>query len=283
MICIAGKNSIAINCLIYLKKTFPDEDIVCMPNEEDDGIDLYEPSFRKFITKEGYPIVDLTYLACKEGLLLISLECSRIIPVRNFLSRELFNIHFSLLPKYRGMYTSAHPILNGEEFSGVTLHLIDEGIDTGPIVDQRSFRIENSLTAEDLYAKYQKYGELLFKINISSLVKGSYKSKVQNSLSSSYYSKSSIDYKNLKIDFYNSADKVKNQFRAYIFRRYQMPKYKGIPIGGVVITPNISKDAPGTMVAERDAYFIVNTVDFEVKLMKDLHAKFLGQTYFGFD
>ena len=57
-----------------------------------------------------------------------------IIKTKNFKSNKLFNLHFSLLPSYKGMHTSAFPILNGEKYSGVTIHKIDNGIDTGDII-----------------------------------------------------------------------------------------------------------------------------------------------------
>ena len=60
-------------------------------------------------------------------------------PPKNFLNARLYNIHFSYLPAYKGMFTSALPIKNGEVDSGVTLHKIESGIDTGDIIDQIKF------------------------------------------------------------------------------------------------------------------------------------------------
>ena len=52
-------------------------------------------------------------------------------------------LHPSLLPKYRGGSPIQHQIINGETVSGVTLFLMDSGIDTGPIVFQKQFGIED--------------------------------------------------------------------------------------------------------------------------------------------
>ena len=49
------------------------------------------------------------------------------------------NVHPSLLPKYRGPAASWYIIASGEPESGVTAHIIDEGMDTGPILIKRSF------------------------------------------------------------------------------------------------------------------------------------------------
>lgn len=51
------------------------------------------------------------------------------------------NIHGSLLPKYRGRTPHVWAIINGEAETGATLHVMDEGIDTGPIVAQKKIAI----------------------------------------------------------------------------------------------------------------------------------------------
>ena len=51
------------------------------------------------------------------------------------------NIHSSLLPKNRGANPLQWGIINQDDFAGVTLHEVDEGIDSGPILDQRKTKI----------------------------------------------------------------------------------------------------------------------------------------------
>lgn len=60
----------------------------------------------------------------------------------------IFNLHFSLLPKYRGASPVQTAILNGEKESGVTLQRINEGLDTGDIVFQKAFSIEKKRSDE---------------------------------------------------------------------------------------------------------------------------------------
>ncbi len=62
-------------------------------------------------------------------------------------SRQLLNAHPTLLPAYRGPNAWAHIIENDEREAGCTVHLIDEGMDTGPILHQRSL----PLTPFDTY------------------------------------------------------------------------------------------------------------------------------------
>jgi len=71
---------------------------------------------------------------------------------------KIINVHPSLIPKYcgagfYGMKVHEAVILNKEEFSGVTVHFVDEGTDTGPIIFQEKIRIEENDTADSLAEK----------------------------------------------------------------------------------------------------------------------------------
>lgn len=68
-------------------------------------------------------------------------------------AKACFNVHGSLLPKYPGARTLSWAIENGELHSGVTVHMIDEGIDTGPILLQRSFPVSPFETPRSLVRK----------------------------------------------------------------------------------------------------------------------------------
>lgn len=68
---------------------------------------------------------------------------------------RIINVHPSLIPKYcgagfYGMKVHEAVILNKEEFSGVTVHFVDEGTDTGPIIFQEKIKIEETDTPDSL-------------------------------------------------------------------------------------------------------------------------------------
>jgi methionyl-tRNA formyltransferase len=76
--------------------------------------------------------------------------------------RGCIGVHASLLPEYRGAAPIAAAILHGEEETGVTLMLTDEGMDTGPIIAQRSIPITPDDTTRTLSSKLSHLGaELL--------------------------------------------------------------------------------------------------------------------------
>lgn len=68
------------------------------------------------------------------------------------------NIHPSLLPKYRGPAPISSAILAGDEVTGVTIMLLDFGMDTGPTLAQTSVPIEQSDTAESLGSRLARIG-----------------------------------------------------------------------------------------------------------------------------
>lgn len=68
------------------------------------------------------------------------------------------NVHFSLLPKYRGAAPVNWAIIRGERETGVTTMLMDEGLDTGPILLQRATPIGEEETAPELMARLAEMG-----------------------------------------------------------------------------------------------------------------------------
>jgi len=74
-----------------------------------------------------------------------------------------WNIHPSLLPKYRGPSPIAYPLIFGEKETGVTIIKMDEKIDHGPIIAQEKLKIEESNRRPDLEKKLTDLGFLMFK------------------------------------------------------------------------------------------------------------------------
>ena len=154
VICIAGKNSIAINVMSYILRNCNGYKILACVNRTDNYLDNWQKSFGKFCKEKKVKIVKLEELYSIKNLYFLSLEFDQLINVNKFKSNNLFNIHFSLLPSFKGMYTSALPILLNYKYTGVTLHEIDNGIDTGDIIAQAKIKINLVDDCRNLYLKY---------------------------------------------------------------------------------------------------------------------------------
>ncbi|MEY4997760.1 MAG: hypothetical protein RLY59_1164 [Actinomycetota bacterium] len=264
--CVAGKNSIALFTLNLLREKYPNAVIEVLFNRNDHGFDTWQPSFKKYAETLGYQETTIESLYTKEKLIFLSVEFDRIINPEKFSSSNLFNIHFSLLPAYKGMYTSAWPLINGEKFSGVTLHEIDAGIDTGDVVDQRRFEIPVTWNGLNLYEKYLLTAEDLLRENIDSLVSGEYSAVPQSQLGSTYYSSQSINYSNIEINLKHTAFEISNLVRAFCFRHFQLPRIHGKPISDWKITEKKSTSKPGTLVTSTDFSITISTIDYDLVL-----------------
>ncbi len=92
----------------------------------------------------------LEAVALSDYNLLVTYRCPYIIPFELYgeLSGGAYNIHPTLLPKYKGLNPWEELFKNGDKVGGVTLHRITEQIDSGEILCQESFEIESTDTID---------------------------------------------------------------------------------------------------------------------------------------
>ena len=74
----------------------------------------------------------------------------------------IVNLHPAPLPQYRGCNSFSHAIINGDDYYATTLHYVDEGIDTGPVIAQEWVHIADDDTARSLYKRTQAASLNLF-------------------------------------------------------------------------------------------------------------------------
>ncbi|WP_100404047.1 phosphoribosylglycinamide formyltransferase [Bacillus sp. FJAT-42315] len=80
----------------------------------------------------------------------------------NAYAGKIVNIHPSLLPAFPGKDAIGQAFAARVKITGVTVHFVDEGMDTGPIIDQESVRIVNEDTRESLQQKIQQVEHQLY-------------------------------------------------------------------------------------------------------------------------
>lgn len=106
----------------------------------------------------------------------------KIIP-SNMLSIPRFgaiNVHPSLLPKYRGPSPMQNAIMNGDKQTGVTIMLLDEGMDTGPLIAKLVIDLSNEETLETLEKKVCDVGPKLLVETLWRFFKGELKPTQQD-------------------------------------------------------------------------------------------------------
>jgi len=117
------------------------------------GLAVHQPS--KIRTEEAHAL-----FISREFDAAVVVAYGRILPP-SFLRAPLkgcVNVHFSLLPKYRGAAPVNWAIVRGERETGVTTMLMDEGLDTGPVLLQRATPIGASETAPQLLERLSHEG-----------------------------------------------------------------------------------------------------------------------------
>jgi len=66
---------------------------------------------------------------------------------------RIVNVHPSLLPSFPGAHAVEDALAHGVKVTGVTIHLVDEGLDSGPILFQEAVRVEDGDTLDSLHAR----------------------------------------------------------------------------------------------------------------------------------
>ena len=119
-------------------------------------------------------------------------------------------LHPSPLPKYRGGSPLQHQIINGETESAVTLFEMDNGIDTGDILFQKTISLEGNLS--DIFIRIINVGC----IGIREIVNGNYESVKQDENKSSFFNRRKIKMSEITTDDIQkyTAKELHNKIRA---------------------------------------------------------------------
>ena len=266
---VAGKNQIAVDVLAAVISKYPTAEVVALPNRGDDGRTGWQPSFARFARARGIGLVTLDEAYASADVFL-SVEFDRIVRPDRFRTERVYNIHFSLLPKYRGVFTAIWPVLLGDTEAGVTLHYIHSGIDTGDIIAQRRFPLRASTTSRDVYLMDLEVGTALVIESLAALVSGEPPRAVQQWDGATYNSKTSIDWPRLAVPRHATAHQVSSHIRAFAFREYQLPRIAGLPAEMAEVLPRKSTGKPGDLVSQSLEYVEIGTLDQDVRVTVSL-------------
>jgi methionyl-tRNA formyltransferase len=124
------------------------------------------------------------------------------------------NLHGSLLPKYRGAAPIQWAVANGDAFTGNTTMLLEEGLDTGPILLQQTIEIGPDQTATDLFDLMAKAGAPLMVETLAGLAAGTIHAEPQNNAFATFAPL--LDREDGRMDFAaRTAIELKNRWRGF--------------------------------------------------------------------
>ncbi|MBQ9679876.1 MAG: methionyl-tRNA formyltransferase [Ruminococcus sp.] len=184
--------------------------------------ELTPPEVKVCALEHGLTVYQPKILRDGEAMKIISElnpDCIVVVAYGKILPKEILdypkygciNIHASLLPKYRGSAPIQWSVINGEKETGVTIMQMDEGIDTGDMLYQKTVPIGIDDTAESMFDKLSILGGEMIVEALDKLEKGELTAVKQDDSLSTHAPM--LDKKISEIDWHKSAAEVHNLVR----------------------------------------------------------------------
>lgn len=169
------------------------------------GIEVFKPHRLK---------ADYQKILDKDPDIIITCAYGQIVPkiILEYPSLGCINVHASLLPKYRGASPITQVIMNGEEKTGITIMYMDEGIDTGNIINAAEIPIEENDTYGTLSEKLSVLGANLLMKTLPSIVDETNFSLAQDEEEATYVGM--LKREDERLDFNDTAKNIVNKIRA---------------------------------------------------------------------
>jgi methionyl-tRNA formyltransferase len=172
------------------------------------------------------------------------------------------NLHFSLLPAYRGAAPAQRALHNGETVTGVTVFQLDKGMDTGPIFAQESISIDTSWRSFELLEQLANLGPDVVKRSFELIENGKGPSQQVGIPSSA----PKISKAEAKIDFTQDSAAIADAIRAFTYEPGAWTLWRGQPFK--ICSTQISHEllgAPGEIsVVDKSIFVSTGTGALEI-------------------
>lgn len=181
-----GTPQFAVPCLDALVEIADVAAVVCQPDKpQGRGLELAAPPVKQRALALGIPVVQPTKLRTGEFAAWLreqGADVALVVAYGRILPKDVLeaprlgcvNVHASLLPKYRGAAPITWAIVRGEPETGITLMQMDEGMDTGAMLEQLPTEIVADETAGDLSERLSALGALAVRKGLPKYVAGGY-------------------------------------------------------------------------------------------------------------
>ncbi|MFZ2642683.1 MAG: methionyl-tRNA formyltransferase [Verrucomicrobiia bacterium] len=185
---------------------------------------LTPPPIKTLALKHGLPVFQPEKIRRPEAVaqlrelapeLMVVVAYGQILP-KDVLDLPRFgcvNVHGSLLPRWRGASPIQAALLAGDEFSGVTTMLIDEGLDSGPMLLRERVEIDPADDAASLHDKLAALGAGLLMKTLAGIAAGTLRPTPQPGEGVTYAPK--IKKEDGQVDWSQPAHQIRNRLRAF--------------------------------------------------------------------
>lgn len=241
---------------------------------------LLESAVKKYAVEQGITVLQPTKLrdpqfledlaALKADLQIV--VAFRMLPelVWDMPSKGTFNLHGSLLPKYRGAAPINWAVIRGEQTTGVTTFFIQHKIDTGDIILQREMPIGPDDTAGDVHDKMMLLGAETVLETVKLIEQGEVQLQVQDHKAATKAPK--LFKETCEIDFNQTSEEVHNFIRG--LSPYPAAwttldnKQLKILRSEIVMTMDMPTSPPGTFSSDNKSYIQVSTSNGYINLLE---------------
>ncbi|HEY8574031.1 methionyl-tRNA formyltransferase [Phenylobacterium sp.] len=186
------------------------------------GHELRPSPVHAFAQAHGLPVrtpVSMKDPAEIEGFRALELDCAVVVAFGQILLREVleaprlgcFNVHGSLLPRWRGAAPIQRAIMAGDKVTGVQVMRMTEGLDEGPVLSTATVRIDARDTAGTLHDRMAAAGAELIVRTLAEIERGEANEMAQEEAGVTYAKK--IRTKEARIDWTKPAEEVDRKIR----------------------------------------------------------------------
>lgn len=198
-------------------------------------------------------------------------------PILESPTHGILNVHTSLLPKYRGASPIQSAIMNGDPETGVTIMQMNEGLDTGPIILQKSLKIGPDDTYAIVDQKLAELGAQALLEAIPAYISGSLQPQTQDEMQVTTCKQ--LTREDGRINWQKTAQEIYNQYRALTPWPGVWTIWNEQRIKLLKIRPTSQTSKPGLVSVNNDSLIIGSTdgaleiIDLQIEGKKPMDAK----------
>ena len=133
-------------------------DAFALKRAKQNNIETEYINFKSFKNRENYDKKIVECLKEKDVDLVVLAGYMRILSSHfiEMYKNRIMNIHPALLPSFPGLHAQKQAVEHGAKISGCTVHFVDEGVDSGPIILQKAVEVSDDDTEESLAERILK-------------------------------------------------------------------------------------------------------------------------------
>ena len=277
-----GTPQFAVPCLDALVEVADVAAVVCQPDKpQGRGLELTPPPVKARATELGITVVQPTKLRTGEfgaWLQEQNVDVALVVAYGRILPKDVLdaprlgcvNVHASLLPKLRGAAPITWAVVRGEPESGVTLMQMDEGMDTGAMLEQFPTPIGADETAGELSERLSALGALAVRKGLKHYLMGGYTALPQDG--AKHTLAPILKKEDGRIDFGKTARAVHDHVRGMSPwpGAFTTSRGKGLKVHATRVTelPIGASSVPGTVVLADKARVVIACGDRAIELVR---------------